>query len=371
METENAQHYKMISSVEYTGEGQFRNQAETSYTVRQETLPNGRVQYSFYGNDGAPGSGQESSLRTFDFILDRETRQLSGVNRDMAFWARVNNECVRSLQKVTKNNVGKTWKQSFALSSFDTSLPGELAFTLTAIELETDQFGQMIAVRALSEPFLAKVEDGFVTCKVNTIYLFDPEIEEIYLSISTFAATTNANGHKETLRYEVATYRSNATGASVNLSGLGKDFEKFVQKVGLSTKVVKVTEEMPLPQWAQSEGLVAAQVATICGAMACEGAPNPVVTVCIPAAQTIGMQSTGLIPSMVGMGGAGTVAGTLGQTVPGIGTMKIAMAPAFLGLGLGTAGTVASGTAIAGGLGLVIENNSHGSGRSHRSPIVP
>lgn len=361
-----AGHYKMISTVEYTGNGQFRNQAETLFTVTQETLPDGRSQYSFYGNDAAPGTGQESSLRTFDFILDRKTRQVSGVNQDMVFWARVNNECIKSLQKVTKSNVGKTWKQSFALSPFDTSLPAELVFTLTAINIETDEFGQMIAVRALSEPFFVKVNNGFVNCKINTVYLFDPEIEEIYLSVSTFGATTNANGYKETLRHEIATYRTNATGASINLSGLGKDFEKFVQKVGLSGKTVKVTQETPLPQWAQSECLVAAQVATICGAMACEGAPNPVVTVCIPAAQTIGMQSTGLIPSMTGMS-VGTVAGTLGQTVPGIGTMKIAMAPVFAGMGLGTAAAV-GGAATAGG--FVIDNNTGGHS-SHRSPAAP
>ncbi|NOR66225.1 MAG: hypothetical protein GQ528_02585, partial [Woeseiaceae bacterium] len=174
-------HYKMISTVEYTGNGQFRNQAETLFTVTQETLPDGRAQYSFYGNDDAPGIGQESSLRTFDFILDRRTRQVSGVNQDMVFWARVNNECIKSLQKVTKSNVGKTWKQSFVLSPFDTSLPAELAFTLTAIDIETDEFGQMICVRALSEPFFVKVNNGFVNCKINTVYLFDPEIEEIYL----------------------------------------------------------------------------------------------------------------------------------------------------------------------------------------------
>ena len=106
-------------------------------------------------------------------------------------------------------------------------------------------------------------------------------------------------------------------------------------------------------------------MATICGAMACEGAPNPVVTVCIPAAQTIGMQRTGMIPSMVGMGGATTVAGTLSQTVPGIG--KIAVAPALAGMGYGTAAAV-GGAATVGG--LVIDNNPGGSS-SHRSPTTP
>ena len=34
MEDENAQHFKMLSTIEYTGEGQFRNQAETIFTAR-------------------------------------------------------------------------------------------------------------------------------------------------------------------------------------------------------------------------------------------------------------------------------------------------------------------------------------------------
>jgi len=137
--------------------------------------------------------------------------------------------------------------------------------------------------------------------------------------------------------------------------------------VGLSRNSVKVVEESPLPQWAQSEGLVAAQVTNICAAMACEGAPNPVLTVCIPAARIVGAQSLGQIPSIGTFATAGTVAGTLGKSVIGIGTMKIAMAPAVLGMGLGTAATVTAG-AVAGG--LIIDNNTGGNS-SDRSSIVP
>ena len=128
---------------------------------------------------------------------------------------------------------------------------------------------------------------------------------------------------------------------------------------------MKVVEESPLPQWAQSEGLTAAQVANICAALACEGAPNPVVTVCIPAARTVGAQSLGQIPSIGTFATAETVAGSLGKSVNGIGTMKIAAGPTTLGSGLGTATTVAA-AAAAGGL-----ENAKNNSTKHRSPIVP
>ncbi len=364
---ESVQHYKMISSVEYTGGGQFRNQVETLFTVGKEALSDDKVLYSLSGSNLDPKLAQESSPIEFSFILDRNTRHLSSVGEeDMAFWARVNNKSIKSLKKVTKDNVGKTWKQSINLSSLGDSLPGELKFTLTAMGLKTNVFGEMIAVRALSEPFFVESGKGSLRSKINAVYLFDPRIEEIYLSISVFKATKDANG-KKTLRHEVATYRTNAAGASVDLNGLGPKFEKFVRKVGLSRKSVKIERKSPLPQWAQSEGLAAAQVANICAAMACEGALNPVVTICIPSARILAMQSLGEIHSIDTFATAETVAGSLGKSVPGIGTMKIAVAPAWTGMGLITTKTA---TLVAGATagGLVIANNS---GQENRSPSTP
>ena len=367
MEEESVQSYKMVSIVEYTGEGQFRNQVETLFKVRKQTLSNNKDQYFIFGNDLNPSLAEESSLSTaFSFILDRNTRKISGGTEEFAFWSKVNNESLKSLTKVTKDNVGKTWKESIDLSALGESLPNKLKFTLTAMELKTKMFGEMIAVRALSEPFFIKVGKGSAMSKINAIYLFDPEIEDIYLSISVFEATTNANGFKEILRNEVATYRTDDSGASVDLSGLGKNFERFVRKVGLSSKTVKVAKETPLPEWAQSKGLTAAQAANICVAMACEGAPNPVVTVCIPAARTVAMQGLGKIPSIGAFATAQTVAGTLAKSVPGIGTMKIAMAPAvFAGPGINTAAMVAGGTV--GGAAVVGADE----GETNRSPFVP
>ena len=264
-EMEDVQHYKMISSVEYTGGGQFRNQVETLFTVKKEPLSDDKVLYSLSGSNLNSKPTQESSPIEFSFILDRDTRHLSSVDKDMALWAKISNESIKSLKKVTKDNIGKTWKQSIDLSSYGNSLPGELRFTLTAMELNTNVFGEMVAVRALSEPFFAKSGKDSLKSKINAVYLFDPKIEEIYLSISVFEATKDANG-KKTLRHEVATYRTDAAGASVDLSGLGPKFGNFVRKVGLSNKSVKIEKKSPLPQWAQSEGLATAQVANICAA---------------------------------------------------------------------------------------------------------
>jgi hypothetical protein len=369
-EQEGTQYFKMISSIEYTGKGQYRNQVETLFTVRKQALSDNKVQYSLSLDDLDPNLTLSTSSTSFSFILDRTTRNVSGVGQELAFWARVNNESLRSLTKVTKDNVGKTWKQSIDLSSLGGSLPPKLAFTLTATELKTEVLGDMIAVRALSEPFFVKTYKGSIRSRINATYLFDPNIEDVYLSISVFEAATSANGFDETLRHEVATYKTDATGTSVDLSGLGAKFEKLAREVGLSTKGVKVVEESPLPAWARSEGLAAAQVANICVAVACEGALNPVVTVCIPAARMVTMQSLGQISSVGTLATGTTVAASLAHSVPGIATMKIAMAPAFAGWGLGTAGTVAAGTATAGGIAIA-ENNSNGGGRSNRSPTTP
>ena len=356
--SESVEHFKMLSTIEYTrsspflslkGKGQFRHEADTLFTVTKKALDDNKVRYSV-------------SPRDLSFVLDRKTRRLSVDSKDLALLERVNNLCVKSLKKVTRENIGKTWEQSFDLSPLGNSLPDELKFTLKAIRVETTH-GERIAVRALSEPFVVKAPKkgggtGSIKSTVGAVYLFDPEIEDIYLSISVFEATTKINGPKEELRHEVATYRCNAAGESVDLGGLGKKgslgkkFETLVKKVGLTKKPLKVKKSAPLPQWAQSNGLKAAQVSNICAATACEGALNPVFTICIPAAQTVAGQSLGtILPSA--FVAAGT-ANALGASVLGVNAANIAAAPALLGgVGVGTAAAVAGGTvgtvAVAGG----------------------
>ena len=289
-DTEGVQYYKLISTVEYAGEGQFRNQAVTMLTVTKEPLSENEVRYSFTAKDSNSTSDQQPSSMAFSFVIDRDTRRVSHATDDLMFWANVNNESVESLKPVTRDSVGKTWRQSVDLSSLDEASIEKLSFTLTAIEARTNAFGEMIAVRALSEPFVVRIDKKFFRSKINTVYLFDPDIEDVYLSISVFEAAGDVGGLKETLRHEVATYRTDAEGVPVDLSDVGKDFEQFIAKVGLSPSSLEVVDESPLPQWALSRGLRAAQVANICSSAVCEGALNPVTTVSIPIARILESQ---------------------------------------------------------------------------------
>jgi len=371
---ESVQHYKMLSSVEYSGQGQFTNQVETLLTVKKQLLSDDQVRYFISSNDfnlavGILNLGQQSSSGELSFIVDGKTGRMSEGGKDLVFLEKINNHCIRSLKKVTRHNIGKTWKQSFSMPFLEHLFTGELKLTLTAIQLNTGAFGEVVAIRALSEPFVFKASGaqgyaGDVKSKIGAVYLFDSEIENIYLSISVFEATTNINGFKEHLRHEVGTYMTDSTGASVNLSGLGKKFEKLVQKVGLEKKGLKVKKETPLPQWAQNDGLAAGQAANICAALACEGAPNPVATICIPAARTVAMQSSS---TSVIIGRAGSVSSLLASSVTGIGDMKIAAGPLIMGVSPMTAGLIGGGsTAIAAGA-----SGGGGGGGGARSPSNP
>ena len=251
-------------------------------------------------------------------------------------------------------------------------MPKKLSLTMSAINVNTDEYGPMIAVRALSEPFVVSMLDSEgkvkdIKSRIRSAYLFDKDIEEIYLSISVFDASADIASKNEKLHHEVATYKTNAQGQAVDLKGLGKDFENFVRKVGLTNSDLKIEKEAALPQWAQSEGLRAAQISNICASTACEGAINPVSSICLPSAQTLQLQSMNRIASSRQIT---TVSSVLAKSVPALGGMKIAMAPAWAGYGIMTAthATALAG-ATAGGLAIA-ENNSNGSGRS-RSPIYP
>jgi len=301
-QNESVQRYKMLSTLEYGGKSQFRSKVETLFTVRKQSLLDGKVRYVVSANNldvvGEDlNSGQPSSFRELSFVVDGKTQHLSGTGKDLAFLEKVSNQCVKTLRKVTKKNVGQTWKQSFDVSSLGNSLPRELRFTLTAIPLETEAFGELVAVRALSEPFFVKTAKGesavgSIQCRINCAYVFDSEFEDIYLSVSVFKAATNVNGINEKLQHVVMTRKTDATGRLADFNELSKDkdFEKLVSKLGL-TSSLKVVKGAPLPQWARAEGVRAAQVANICAATSCEGALNPVATVFMPAACIVGLQS--------------------------------------------------------------------------------
>jgi hypothetical protein len=231
-------------------------------------------------------------LKQLSFFIDGKTRHLSATDKNLALLEKVTNQCLGALTEVASDNVGKTWKQTFDLSSVGDSFPVKLSFTLTAIPLNTQAHGELVGVRALSEPFFVRTAGGNVQCRMNSAYVFGSSFEDVLLSASVFAATTNVNGFGEKLKHTVTTWKVDADGRPANFSDLrdSRDFEKFTSKLGLS-RSLKVAKAAPLPQWARSEGIRAAQVANACAAISCEGALNPVATIYIPVASTVGLQS--------------------------------------------------------------------------------
>ena len=356
------EHFKMLSTIEYSGQGQFTNQIETLFTVEKKPFLDGVfTEYLISTTDFDLVFEGRSSFRGLSFVIDKNTSKMLKAHKELMLHQQVNNQCVKFLERVTRDNVGKTWTQTFKLSLPAESLPRELKFTVSAIEVKTDAYGEMIAVRALSSPFKIQAEKadggkGEIKSRINAVYLFDSEIEDIYLSMSVLEAITKISGSRETLRHEVATYKTNASGQSVDLSGLDKKFAQFVKKIGLAKNSLEIVNESPLPLWAQSFAAGPAQVANISAALACEGAVNPVVAVSLSASRTFAMQSFGPAGPLgqLAMAGADPISGSLGAGVPAMAGMNI-VAPTFLGMGLGTAGAVAGGTvggvAVAGGGG--------------------
>ena len=289
------QQYKMQSVLEYSGKAQFCNKAETVFTAKRNLLGDGKVRYVVSADDVTGiGDSVPSSLKELSFVVDRKTQHLSGTGKGLSLMEKVANQCAVSLKAVNRNNAGKTWKQTFDLSSIGNSVPGELRFTLTAIPIETQAHGELIAVRALSEPFQTDITGGTARCRMNCAYVFCSDFEDIFMSASVFGATTNCNGYGEGLKHTVTTWKVDSSGQPEKFDELGKnkDFEKLVSKLGV-TKTVKVVKAAPLPKWARSEGVRTAQVANLCASMSCEGALNPVATIYLPVASTVGLQSVG------------------------------------------------------------------------------
>lgn len=290
---ESVQQYRMQSVLEYSGETQFCNKAETVFTAKKYLVSDGKARYVLSADEvTGVGDGVPSSLRELSFVIDRKTQHLSGADGDLGLMEKVTNQCAMSLKEVTRDNVGKTWKQTFDLSSLGNSVPGELRFTLTAMPIQTQAHGELIAVRALSEPFPAEITGGTAQCRMNCAYVFCSGFEDIFFSASVFGATTNCNGYGENLKHTVTTWKVDASGQPAKFEELGenKDFERLLSRLGVTRNVV-VVQAASLPQWARSEGVRAAQVANLCASVSCEGALNPVATIYLPAASTVGLQS--------------------------------------------------------------------------------
>ncbi len=358
--------FKMISTIEYSGKGQYRSQTENTYTVRKENQPNDVVNYTISSkSDDIAAEYKDRVPKEMVFSVDKNTRQMLSQNPELSSLETINNQCIKNFKKITKQDIGKSWEQTFSLSAPGYELPEQINFSLNAAGFKTNE-NEMIAVRALSEPFTVNIsgpngKTGTVKCKINAVYLFDTDVEEIYLSVSVFDATTKMNGYDEHLRNEVATYRFDKEGNPVNLSGISKDFEKLIRKLGLRRDELKVTQKVELPQWIKSLLVNTVEASNICAATACEGALNPVITVCAATCHTLQRHSAAYLSTT---GTAFTISKVLVQTIPGIGSMKIAVAPAIIGMSAGNIGVVAGATAG----GVAIAGGGGGGGNNGQEP---
>ena len=172
----------------------------------------------------------------------------------------------------------------------------------------------------------------------------------------------------------MTTWKVDAAGQPANFNEVGnnKDFAKLTSKLGV-TESLKVVKAAPLPQWARSEGVRAAQVANLCGAVSCEGALNPVATIYLPVASTVGLQSLGKgLTAGTLLTAAGGEEGAEGSDTAGggAGGEGFRLWPPFAeGLGWNWS-TAAWGTGL--GLGGAAAGGAFDSDHSsHRSPIVP
>jgi len=71
-ENESEEHYKMISTVEYAGNGQFQNQVEALFTVNKLSLPDDKVQYFISTKDFDPVRNNWN----YDLVLDKTSWRL-------------------------------------------------------------------------------------------------------------------------------------------------------------------------------------------------------------------------------------------------------------------------------------------------------
>ncbi len=360
------QFYKMVSTVEYTGQGRYRSEAEAIITVDRKDISDDKRSYTISSEqlDMRCSQDKTSKEQGFSFVYDQRTKKVSGCPKSLVPIQNKCNSCIPSLTTITKENIGKTWKQEFEKICFGGQCYSDMKFTVTAKKFETDQLGELIGVRALSEPVKLspattnpeEKKKQNITLRANTFYLFDSDMERVYLSASTFEQTTSINGYKEKVRYETAAYQTDARGNSVDLTGLDGKFAKFVRKVGLSRKPMEIEEdeEVPLPVWVHSSdmGVTSVQTCNMAGGLACEGASNPVALFFMPINQALQVQSRGAYGVA---GGSGTVGVAMVGDVVGLGGMNVVAPATIFGVSHGAAATMAGigmgTTALVGNVG--------------------
>lgn len=313
--SQDAEHYTIVSRILYTGEGQYANGIERQVTVNKEPLAGSNYQYVISGSEG---------FDEISFTIDKQAREMSRYSDNAQLWALVNNKCMETLVNVTKENIGKTWQQRFDLRPVVKNMT-TLEMTLAAIEIEHETLGKLIAVRSISSPFVVDIAGGTALSRINSVYLFDSEIEHVYLGFSVFESATTANGLEEVLRHEIVTYRTDSNGNAVNLKGLGETFDRFIAHVGID-KEFEVKQPVDLPQWARTDGLKASQISNISSSLACEGNMNPVISLAVSSAQLALAQVEGTPSPAAGPGNPWTALVNKVGIVPAVGIVGGAIA---------------------------------------------
>ena len=381
------QFYKMVSTVEYTGQGRYRSEAEAIVSVQRKDISDDKRSYTISSGQldmrcEQQRQGKQSKEQGFSFVYDRSTKKVSDCPKSLVPIQVKCNSCIPSLKTITKENIGKTWKQEYEKICFGGQCYSDMKFTVTAQTFQTDALGEVIAVRALSEPVTLTInpleeKKQNIKLRANTFYLFDSDMERVYLSASTFEQTTSINGYKEKVRYETAAYQTDARGNSVDLTGLDKKFAKFVRKVGLSRKPLEIEEdeEVPLPAWVHSSdiGITSVQTCNMAGGLACEGASNPVALIFMPINQALQAQSLGAFGVA---GGSGTVGVAVVGEVAGLGGMNVVAPATIFGVSHGAAATMAGigmgTTALVGNVGNEgWGGKAGGGGDGAATPVVP
>ena len=101
------QHYKMISTVEFSGKGQYRNAVETLLSVKKEVLRDNQVRYSLSARDYDLSGSGASMPGVISFVVDPQTKQITDADKDLVLFEKVTNECVSALE----GNTGKEHRQ--------------------------------------------------------------------------------------------------------------------------------------------------------------------------------------------------------------------------------------------------------------------
>jgi hypothetical protein len=303
-------YFYLVSTVEYTAKQgsekkQYRHQIEPWFTVTSYPTSDTQRHYRVSTDRLRLKNGyvyeQYQDVNEINYDLT-DKRYITAVDDDLQHLRKMNNACIDTLDGKAENEVGKTWTCRYDLRIFNHySLPDELKFTVSSIKVPTKELGDLVAVRAISDPFMIKAigqneEYGYVKCQVASVYLFDPYVmnrdsEDLYVSATKFMAATKMDGMTQEYCYEFGTYKTDSNGTPIDLNGLDYVFEGFTQKIELTPEPLEVNEPTGMPFWARSEIVNAAQIASTCAAVTCEQAiVNPVASVYLAAARTYQFQ---------------------------------------------------------------------------------